>query len=226
MSAVTPMMLVLNIYFTRAPPTSWSRIASRPTPPVPIAVLSGWLWQLVHPSRCPGGSDQDCQFRHRQDTGGRPGPGTDRRNGIRAGVLGALVVFSSQTAYCDTERTLPDCLEHVRLCEPGWARAMQAICDFVHGHVSFGYEHAAVHERPGITIMRRARRMPDFALAIALCRWRTFRRAIARAISATSAHRRPTRRWTSPRRLVRGGISAGAGIPSIPQPRTRASGGC
>jgi hypothetical protein len=30
----------------------------------------------------------------------------------------------------------------------GWGR-VQAICDFVHNHISFGYEHAAPQEQPG-----------------------------------------------------------------------------
>jgi hypothetical protein len=31
---------------------------------------------------------------------------------------------------------------------PGWAR-VQAICDFVHNHIAFGYEHARDHDGVG-----------------------------------------------------------------------------
>jgi transglutaminase-like putative cysteine protease len=54
--------------------------------------------------------------------------------------------------------------------EPGWSR-VQAICDFVHNHISFGYEHASPTRTAWDTFQERRGVCRDFAhLAIALCR--------------------------------------------------------
>jgi transglutaminase-like putative cysteine protease len=54
--------------------------------------------------------------------------------------------------------------------EPGWPR-VQAICDFVHEHVTFGYEHASSMRTAWDTYHERRGVCRDFAhLAVALCR--------------------------------------------------------
>ena len=45
------------------------------------------------------------------------------------------IVFLLASCFCDSDRLLD--------LTPGWAR-VQAICDFVHQHINFGYEHARV----------------------------------------------------------------------------------
>jgi transglutaminase-like putative cysteine protease len=52
----------------------------------------------------------------------------------------------------------------------GWAR-VQAICDFVHGHIMFGYEHARVTRTASEAYEERKGVCRDYAhLAIAFCR--------------------------------------------------------
>jgi len=52
----------------------------------------------------------------------------------------------------------------------GWGR-VQAICDFVHRHVTFGYQHARTTRTASETFTERRGVCRDFAhLAIALCR--------------------------------------------------------
>lgn len=87
------------------------------------------------------------------------------------------------------ERLPPDTLVHLlpsRYCEsdclsgtawalfggtaPGWAR-VQAICDFVHGHVAFGYEHARATRTAAQTLAEGRGVCRDYAhLALAFCR--------------------------------------------------------
>ena len=43
--------------------------------------------------------------------------------------------------YCDTDRLSYIAWQLFEKTPPGWAR-VQAICDFVHRHIAFGYEHA------------------------------------------------------------------------------------
>ncbi len=54
--------------------------------------------------------------------------------------------------------------------EPGWAR-VQAICDFVHQHITFGYEHARVTKTALEAYQEGHGVCRDYAhLAIAFCR--------------------------------------------------------
>ena len=53
---------------------------------------------------------------------------------------------------------------------PGWRR-VQAICDFVHQHITFGYQHASPTKTAWETFNERQGVCRDFAhLAVALCR--------------------------------------------------------
>lgn len=80
------------------------------------------------------------------------------------------LVYLLGSRYCDTDRLYDIAWEHFGSGATGWAR-VQAICDFVHQHIEFGYAHAdstrtafgAYQERRGVC--------RDYAhLAIAFCR--------------------------------------------------------
>jgi transglutaminase-like putative cysteine protease len=80
------------------------------------------------------------------------------------------LVYLLASRYCDTENLADVAWSLFGQTSPGWAR-VQAICDFVHGHLTFGYHFArstrtaseAYHERRGVC--------RDFAhLAVTLCR--------------------------------------------------------
>jgi transglutaminase-like putative cysteine protease len=80
------------------------------------------------------------------------------------------LVFLLESRYCDTQNFSETAWDLFGSTPMGWGR-VQAICDFVHNHISFGYEHArgtktaweAFNERKGVC--------RDYAhLAIAFCR--------------------------------------------------------
>jgi transglutaminase-like putative cysteine protease len=82
----------------------------------------------------------------------------------------AAMVFLLASRYCDTDRLSDTAWALFGKTPPGWQR-VQAICDYVHNRLAFGYEHArptrtaldAYRERVGVC--------RDFAhLAIAFCR--------------------------------------------------------
>jgi transglutaminase-like putative cysteine protease len=78
--------------------------------------------------------------------------------------------FLLGSRYCETDLLSDIAWRQFGNVAPGWSK-VQAICDFVHGHLQFGYQHArptktaweAYNERRGVC--------RDFAhLAITLCR--------------------------------------------------------
>ena len=80
------------------------------------------------------------------------------------------LVFLLGSRYCETDKMSEFAWKQFSSGPLGWAR-VQAICDFVHQHITFGYQFAsptktaweAFHERKGVC--------RDFAhLAITLCR--------------------------------------------------------
>ena len=80
------------------------------------------------------------------------------------------LVFLLGSRYCETDR-LSDIAWKLFSGTPlGWPR-VQAICDFVHNHIAFGYEHASSTKTAFEVFNERRGVCRDFAhLAIALCR--------------------------------------------------------
>ncbi len=80
------------------------------------------------------------------------------------------LLFLLGSRYCETDRLTEVAWKLFGHTPPGWAR-VQAVCDYVHSHIAFGYEHArhtktawdVFHERVGVC--------RDYAhLAITFCR--------------------------------------------------------
>ena len=80
------------------------------------------------------------------------------------------LVYLVGSRYVETDKLSQIAWDMFATASPGWGR-VQAVCDFVHNHIAFGYEHArstrtaieAYSERVGVC--------RDFAhLAIAFCR--------------------------------------------------------
>ena len=80
------------------------------------------------------------------------------------------LLFLLGSRYCETDRLTDVAWKLFGHTPPGWAR-VQAVCDYVHSHIAFGYEHArhtktawdVFHERVGVC--------RDYAhLAITFCR--------------------------------------------------------
>jgi transglutaminase-like putative cysteine protease len=72
--------------------------------------------------------------------------------------------------YCDTERLSEEAWWRFEGTPPGWSR-VQAICDFVHDYVTFGYQHARASRTAAETFEERVGVCRDFThLAVAFCR--------------------------------------------------------
>jgi len=80
------------------------------------------------------------------------------------------LVYLLGSRYCETDRLLKFAWANFGKTPKGWA-LVQAICDFVHEHVSFGYQHASPGKTAWDTLREGTGVCRDFAhLAITLCR--------------------------------------------------------
>jgi transglutaminase-like putative cysteine protease len=80
------------------------------------------------------------------------------------------LVFLLGSRYCETDLLSQTAWNLFQSTPPGWAR-VQAICDYVHDHITFGYEHARVTKTASEAFNERAGVCRDFThLAVTLCR--------------------------------------------------------
>jgi transglutaminase-like putative cysteine protease len=80
------------------------------------------------------------------------------------------LVFLLGSRYCETDRLSDIAWKLFSNTPLGWPR-VQAICDFVHNHITFGYEHASPMKTAFDAFNERRGVCRDFAhLAVALCR--------------------------------------------------------
>jgi len=165
----TPMILNLNIHYTRA--ADLIRADNMLTNPwVPLTLyrdgFGNWCTRLVAPAgRLRISTDALLHDR------GAPEPVVlDAQQHPVESLPEETLVYLLASRYCDTEHLSDVAWNLFGGIMPGWRR-VQAVCDFVHQHISFGYRFArptktaseAFHERQGVC--------RDYAhLAIALCR--------------------------------------------------------
>jgi transglutaminase-like putative cysteine protease len=165
----TPMMLVLNVHYSRASDLAVpDHLTTRPSIPL-LAYRDGfgnWCTRLVAP---PGRLKIESTAVVR-DSGNLEVAATSAYQHSIEELPEDALVFLLGSRYCDTEKLSDLAWSLFGQTPLGWPR-VQAICDFVHNHISFGYEHARVtrtaseafHERRGVC--------RDFAhLAVAFCR--------------------------------------------------------
>jgi transglutaminase-like putative cysteine protease len=80
------------------------------------------------------------------------------------------LVFLLGSRYCDTDLLNDFAWANFGQTEPGWAR-VQAICDFVHNHITFDYQRADATRTGHGALVQGAGVCRDFAhLAVTLCR--------------------------------------------------------
>jgi transglutaminase-like putative cysteine protease len=165
----TPMILTLNIHYSRA-----SDLV-RPdhlitTPSVPMSSyrdgFGNWCTRLVAPQGrlrlTADGIVQDS---------GQPEPTLPGAWQYQVQYLPEeTLVFLLGSRYCETDRLSEIAWKLFSNTPFGWAR-VQAICDFVHHHIVFGYEHANATKTALQTYNDRTGVCRDYAhLAIAFCR--------------------------------------------------------
>jgi transglutaminase-like putative cysteine protease len=80
------------------------------------------------------------------------------------------LVYLLASRYCETDLMMEKAWEFFGQVAPGWGR-VQAICDFVHSHITFGYHHADATRGAQRAFAEQWGVCRDFAhLAITFCR--------------------------------------------------------
>ncbi len=165
----TPMILNLNVHRARAGDLIWGDTLTT-QPWVPLTYYQDGFGNRCTRLVAPPGLIQISADAVINDTG-QPDPVVPEAQQIGVDQLpDDVLVYLLQSRYCDTEKLSSIAWSLFGNTSPGWAR-VQAVCDFVHGHLTFGYPFAratrtafeAYEERKGVC--------RDFAhLAVALCR--------------------------------------------------------
>jgi transglutaminase-like putative cysteine protease len=165
----TPMILTLNVHYSRASDLvspDWMRFS----PAVPLESyrdgFGNWCTRIVAPAgRITISSDAIVNDRGEPD---RVAP-TARQVPVER-LPAETLVFLLGSRYCETDRLSEAAWQLFGDTPPGWAR-VQAICDFVHRHVTFSHDHADPKKTAWDVFNQRAGVCRDFAhLGLALCR--------------------------------------------------------
>jgi transglutaminase-like putative cysteine protease len=165
----TPMILALNVHFSRAADIVVPD-HMRVHPSVPISsyrdTFGNWCNRLVAPSGRVTISGQGVV----NDSGALdPSWNSGEQHPVEK-LPDETLLFLLGSRYCETDRLSETAWQLFGQTPLGWAR-VKAVCDFVHQHIEFGYQHArptktaweAFNERRGVC--------RDFAhLAVTFCR--------------------------------------------------------
>jgi transglutaminase-like putative cysteine protease len=165
----TPMILTLNVHFSRV---SDMIIPDhlRTDPPLPLRayrdLFGNWCTRVVAPT----GKTRFFTDAQINETGKPdvvvPGAGQTRVEALPEETL----LFLLGSRYCETDRLSPIAWPLFSHAPLGWGR-VQAICDFVHNHVTFGYAYARPTKTAWEVYQERTGVCRDFAhLAVAFCR--------------------------------------------------------
>ncbi len=165
----TPMMLALSIHPERADDLVVpDRLVSDPVVPTSsyLDLFGNRCSRLVAPQgRIVLSSDAVVNDNGAPDLVARSAP----QNTVEA-LPAATLVYLLGSRYCETELLSDIAWQLFGSVPAGWAR-VQAICDYVHRHIEFGYTHAR-HTRTASEAHAEGRGVcRDYAhLAITLCR--------------------------------------------------------
>jgi transglutaminase-like putative cysteine protease len=165
----TPMILNLNVHYTRA--ADLIRADHMLTDPwVPVSLyrdgFGNWCTRLVAPAG---------QIRITSDAvindRGTPDPVVPnaQQNSVET-LPEETLVYLLGSRYCDTDNLSAIAWSLFGTTTPGWPR-VQAVCDFVHQHLTFGYQFARATRTASEAYNEHKGVCRDFAhLAITLCR--------------------------------------------------------
>ena len=165
----TPMVFMLSVHFTRV-----SDLVGHDnlivSPPVPVTAyrdsFGNWCTRLV----APAGLTRVCGDAFVNDSGALDSLVPDAQQVPVEELPEEALLFLLGSRYCETDRLSQTAWNLFGNTPPGWGR-VQAICDYVHQHIEFGYHHARMTRsaieafQEGVGVCR------DYAhLAVAFCR--------------------------------------------------------
>ena len=165
----TPAILMLNIHYSRASDlTAPDHVVTTPSVPTTAYrdAFGNWCIRLV----APAGKVTFSASAKLNDTG-LPDPTVANAPQSRVETIpNDALVFLLASRYCDSDKLLDLAWTLFGETPPGWAR-VQAVCDFVHNRIKFGYEHARSTRNASEAYQESLGVCRDYAhLAVAFCR--------------------------------------------------------
>ena len=165
----TPMVLMLNVHPSRATDLI-EPDQIRVTPMLPLTRYQDAFGNICTRLVAPAGQVEIRTDALVADSGLPDAVEPTARQYEVAELPHETLVFLLGSRYCETERLMEAAWARFGKTPLGWPR-VQAICDFVHSHVRFGYQHARVTKTAAEVAIERRGVCRDFAhLAITLCR--------------------------------------------------------
>lgn len=163
------MILNLNVHYTRAADLDRPDYI-RTNPSLPLRLyrdgFGNWCTRLT----LPAGLTFITADSVVNDSGLTEPVVPDARQHAVESLPEETLVFLLGSRYCDTEHLSQVAWELFGDPMSGWAR-VQAVCDFVHQHIRFGYEYARATRTASEAFNERQGVCRDYAhLAVALCR--------------------------------------------------------
>ncbi len=165
----TPMIAMVNIHYSRVSFLEAPDVVTT-APAVPVIsyrdMFGNWCTRLTAPA---GPFSLGTDGVMRDD--GTPDPiVADAAQHAVEDLPSDALVYLLSSRYCETDKMLDEAWRLFGKTKPG-AERVQAICDFVHKHITFGYEHSSP-TRSALEAFQQGHGVcRDFAhLAIAFCR--------------------------------------------------------
>ncbi len=165
----TPMILIVNVHYTRVSDIIVPDHLMA-DPPIPITAyrdsFGNWCSRIVAPK----GQVRLSTDAVMKDTGQPEVVAAHARQTPVEELPDETLLFLLGSRYCETDRLSEAAWQLFGNSATGWGR-VQAICDYVHDRITFGYEHARPTKTAWDAFRERAGVCRDYAhLAVALCR--------------------------------------------------------
>jgi len=165
----TPMILTLNVHYSRASDlVAPDHVVTQPAVPV-IAYRDGfgnWCSRLV----APPGDIRISTDTIINDSGLFDVVDTTAVQHAVEDLPSETLVYLQGSRYCETDRLSEIAWSLFEKTPPGWPR-VQAISDFVHQHITFGYQYARATKTALEAFQEKAGVCRDYThLAITFCR--------------------------------------------------------
>lgn len=164
-----PMVLMLSLHYSRMSDVLVPDHL-RTEPSLPLTAyrdgFGNWCTRLV----APAGDVRIFAEGVVRDTGIADEVAPDARQHPVEELPEETLVYLLNSRYCETDRLTQEAWRLFGHTQPGWSR-VQTICDFVHAHVTFGYQYARRTKSAWEVYNERAGVCRDFAhLALTFCR--------------------------------------------------------
>jgi transglutaminase-like putative cysteine protease len=167
--APVPMQLMLYVHPSRADALRESD-GVRTEPEVPVEEFRDSFGNRCGRILAPAGRMRLWGSTLVEDSGEPDPVAPDARQHAVEDLPVKTLPFLLASRYCEVDRLSDVAWNLFGDTPPGWAR-VQAVCDWVHGHVRFGYEHARATKSAFDTYTEGTGVCRDFThLAVAFCR--------------------------------------------------------